>query len=71
MTRIAGTLRRARLNKPIRFREFVALIEAAGFQLKRQSSSHRMYKSPTAIGHLNIQSDGRDAKPYQVISFSI
>jgi predicted RNA binding protein YcfA (HicA-like mRNA interferase family) len=45
------------------------MLRAAGFELKRQKGSHRTYKHPAVTGILTIQSNGKDAEPYQVDAF--
>jgi predicted RNA binding protein YcfA (HicA-like mRNA interferase family) len=60
------------LNNPknIGFSEFVNLLEAFGFELKRVSGSHHIFKHPSAQELLSIQ-PGKDgqAKPYQINQF--
>lgn len=57
------------LNDPrsLRFAEFVALVEAFGFEFRRQTGSHRMHFRPGVPELVNVQptKDGK-AKDYQV-----
>ncbi len=72
MTGIAKLLERARSRKPIKYRELVKLLEAAGFeQLPQRGTSHTIFKHPALTGHVNIQRDGSEAKPYQVKQFLV
>lgn len=47
--------------------DFVRLVEAFGFEFKRQKGSHQIYRHPSVEEKLNLQPlrDG-SAKPYQV-----
>jgi predicted RNA binding protein YcfA (HicA-like mRNA interferase family) len=72
MAKIYNLLMRARRRKPLKFRELVTLLEVAGFVRERsQGTSHTIYKHPDIPGHMNIQSDGAEAKPYQVKLFLV
>jgi predicted RNA binding protein YcfA (HicA-like mRNA interferase family) len=72
MAKIYNLLNRARRRKPLKFRELIMLLEASGFVRERsQGTSHTIYKHPEISGHMNIQSDGADAKPYQVKQFLV
>ena len=51
------------------FREFEALIVAAGFELKRRRGSHRSYRHPAMAEVLTVQPNGKDAQPYQIRLF--
>lgn len=57
-------------SKNIRFYEFVALLGAFGFELKRSRGSHFIYKHPGVPELLSVQPsrDGQ-AKPYQIKQF--
>jgi predicted RNA binding protein YcfA (HicA-like mRNA interferase family) len=48
------------------FRDLARLLEKLGFRLVRMSGSHHIYVHPKANRPINIQPDGKDAKPYQV-----
>jgi predicted RNA binding protein YcfA (HicA-like mRNA interferase family) len=62
----AGILAAAKSNPAgIRFRDLVRLVEAAGFELRRQVGSHRVYKR-AGLPIINIQPEGSMAKGYQV-----
>lgn len=54
-------------SKNIRFEDFLTLVMAFGFVLKRTRGSHRIFKHPDAPDLLSLQpaKDGK-AKPYQV-----
>jgi predicted RNA binding protein YcfA (HicA-like mRNA interferase family) len=54
-------------SKNIRFDEFVALIMAFGFTLRRVSGSHHIFKHPEVSDLLSVQpSKDSKAKPYQI-----
>jgi predicted RNA binding protein YcfA (HicA-like mRNA interferase family) len=53
----------------IAFRDLERMLRAAGFELKRQKGSHRIYKHPAIAAMVTIQPDGKDAEPYQVDAF--
>jgi predicted RNA binding protein YcfA (HicA-like mRNA interferase family) len=44
------------------------MVEAAGYVLRRQKGSHHVFTHATRPGlpMVNLQSDGANAKPYQV-----
>lgn len=69
MTRIAKLYDSVRAGHVPSFREFQNLAEAFGFELIRVRGSHHMYRHPAVRSSLNIQPDGRDAKPYQIRQF--
>ncbi len=48
------------------FRDFEALLSDLGFELVRQSGSHRTYIHPDIERPFPVQVDGKDAKRYQV-----
>lgn len=54
--------------KSVEFRDLLRLVKAIGYVLDRQKGSHQIYRHPTAAGLpiINLQEDGKDAKPYQV-----
>jgi len=56
----AGELR----NVP--FRDFCRLIEQFGFELRRVSGSHYIYRHPAVPRPLSLQSQNGEAKPYQI-----
>lgn len=62
---------RANPNQIIAFRDFERLLRSAGFELKRQKGSHRIYRHPAAAKLLTVQPNGKDAEPYQVDAFLI
>lgn len=57
-------------SKNIRFDDFLALLEAFDFALKRVSGSHHIFKHPDISDLLSVQptKDGK-AKPYQIRQF--
>jgi predicted RNA binding protein YcfA (HicA-like mRNA interferase family) len=57
-------------SKNIRFADFVTLLEAFGFELKRIKGSHHIFKHPDVPELLSIQpSDKQQTKPYQMRQF--
>jgi predicted RNA binding protein YcfA (HicA-like mRNA interferase family) len=50
----------------IAFRDLQRLLEKLGFRLVRVSGSHHIYIHPNVPRPMNIQSVGKDAKPYQI-----
>ena len=53
-------------QKNVRYSDFVALIEAFGFEYDRTKGSHTMYKHMGVPKIMNIQDDKGQAKPYQI-----
>jgi len=53
----------------VAFADFVRLLEAFGFRLKRVGGSHRIYSHPKIDEDLIIQSSDGEAKPYQIQQF--
>jgi predicted RNA binding protein YcfA (HicA-like mRNA interferase family) len=53
-------------NRDIRFRDFERLLVAFGFELDRQSGTHRIYRHQASRVRMNIQPDKGQAKPYQI-----
>ena len=53
----------------VRFGDFVRLVEAVGFELKRVSGSHRVFVHPRAREILSLQDVEGEAKPYQIRQF--
>ena len=45
------------------------LVEGFGFQLRRVSGSHHIFKHPQVPAIVNLQDEGGQAKPYQVRQF--
>ena len=58
------TIKRGGAN--IAFRDFQRPIEKLGFRLNRISGSHHIYIRPRVSRPMNVQSVGKDAKPYQI-----
>ncbi|MBB4860413.1 putative RNA binding protein YcfA (HicA-like mRNA interferase family) [Novosphingobium chloroacetimidivorans] len=53
-------------SRSVAFRDFIALIEAFGFEEARQRGSHRCFAHPDCTKLLVVQPKGADAKRYQV-----
>ncbi len=53
----------------IAFRDFERLLEAFGFELKRERGSHKSYRHPHVSEVLTIQPAGKEAERYQVRRF--
>lgn len=49
----------------IRFDELCSLLESLGFD-KRVSGSHHLFRKSGVEDRINLQRDGKHAKPYQV-----
>lgn len=60
---VAGDLRN------VGFAEFCRLVEAVGFELRRISGSHHIYRHPQVPRPLSLQPRNREAKPYQIAQF--
>jgi predicted RNA binding protein YcfA (HicA-like mRNA interferase family) len=57
-------------SKNVHFGDFVILLEAFGFELKRTKGSHHIFKHPDVPELLSIQpSSEQQAKPYQMRQF--
>ncbi len=50
----------------VKFDDLVNLAEGFGFRSVRGKGSHRMLMHPDLDAMLNLQPDGREAKPYQI-----
>lgn len=70
MGRAAGEiLERARRSPAnVRFGDLRRLVEAIGYVLRRQKGAHHVFTHAVRPGLpiVNLQSDGANAKPYQV-----
>lgn len=53
----------------VRFSRLCTIAEALGFELKRQTGSHKVYALEGVREILNLQNDKGRAKPYQVEQF--
>jgi predicted RNA binding protein YcfA (HicA-like mRNA interferase family) len=53
-------------QRAISFGDLQRLLGKLGFRLDRVSGSHHIYVHPKVTRPMNIQSMGKDAKPYQV-----
>lgn len=51
------------------FTEFRRLVESFGFELRRISGSHHIYRHPRVSRPLSLQPREREAKPYQIRQF--
>ena len=60
---LAGDLRN------VGFAEFCRLIETFGFELRRISGSHHIYRHSRIPRLLSLQPREREAKPYQIRQF--
>jgi predicted RNA binding protein YcfA (HicA-like mRNA interferase family) len=63
---ILGQARRSPAN--VRFGDLRRLVEAIGYVLRRQKGSHQVFTHAgrRELPMVNLQSDGANAKPYQV-----
>jgi predicted RNA binding protein YcfA (HicA-like mRNA interferase family) len=63
---ILAQARRSPTN--VRFADLRRLVEAAGYVFRRQKGSHHVFTHAArpALPMVNLQSDGTNAKPYQV-----
>jgi predicted RNA binding protein YcfA (HicA-like mRNA interferase family) len=69
MGRHAKLLEAARSGSSLSFREFEALLSAFGFALRATQGSHRLWKHAATGVNLSVQTDGKDAKRYQIRQF--
>jgi predicted RNA binding protein YcfA (HicA-like mRNA interferase family) len=73
MTRSRMHALRERLSagdlRNVGFVEFRRLIEAFGFELRRVSASHHIYRHPQVPRLLSLQPRDGEAKPYQIRQF--
>jgi len=53
-------------DRNVRFADLQKLVEALGFEFDRIKGSHHVYVHPVTRKRLNLQPQGRQAKPYQV-----
>ena len=56
-------------NRSVDYRDFIAMIEAFGFENIRTKGSHRSFVHPDCPELLVVQPDGKDAMRYQVRKF--
>jgi len=56
-------------KKNVKYNEFINLIQAFGFVLKRSAGSHNFYKHKNYPICLNTQNKNGEAKPYQIEQF--
>jgi predicted RNA binding protein YcfA (HicA-like mRNA interferase family) len=58
-------------GKNVLFKDFITIIESFGFKLDRINGSHHIFINKKHKQLISVQSDGKDAKPYQVRQFII
>lgn len=56
-------------SRNIRFKDFVVLVEAFGFELARVRGSHHIFEHPSVPEILNLQNSNGQVKPYQMRQF--
>ena len=56
-------------DRSVDYRDFIAMIEAFGFENVRTKGSHRSYAHPDCSALLVLQPKGKDAKRYQIREF--
>ena len=56
-------------TRNVSFRDFERLLKAFGFEHRRTSGSHRIYRHPRVPRPLSVQPISGQAKPYQVNQF--
>ena len=56
-------------SRNISFNDFIALVEAFGFELSRTRGSHQIYEHPDVREILNLQNVNGQVKPYQIRQF--
>ena len=56
-------------GKGILFTDFTTILEAFGFYLDRINGSHYIYIHKSIKQLISVQSDGKEAKPYQIKQF--
>ena len=56
-------------DRSVGFRDFLAMVEAFGFEHIRTKGSHRSYAHSECNALLVVQPKGKDAKRYQVREF--
>lgn len=56
-------------SRNIRFKDFVVLVEAFGFELARVRRSHHIFEHPSVPEILNLQNSNGQVKPYQMRQF--
>lgn len=62
---VAGDMRN------VGFAEFCRLVEAFGFELRRVSGSHHIYRHPRVARPLSLQSRRGEAKSIRFCNFSL
>jgi predicted RNA binding protein YcfA (HicA-like mRNA interferase family) len=56
-------------TRNVNFDEFRRLVEAFGFELRRVSGSHHIYRHVSVPRPLSLQPRAGEAKPYQIRQF--
>jgi predicted RNA binding protein YcfA (HicA-like mRNA interferase family) len=56
-------------GKNVLFADFITIIEAFEFRLDRVNGSHHIFINQEYKQLISVQSDGKDAKPYQIRQF--
>jgi predicted RNA binding protein YcfA (HicA-like mRNA interferase family) len=56
-------------SRNVRFKDFVVLVEAFGFELSRVRGSHHIFEHPSVPEILNLQNSNGQVKPYQLRQF--
>ena len=56
-------------SKNVSFNDFIALVEAFGFELSRTRGSHHIFEHPGIPEILNLQNSSGQVKPYQIRQF--
>ena len=70
MTQIAKLHAALLARQTLTFAEFQRLLTAFGFSLRRVGGSHHIYERPGIRERINVQPDGKMAKPYQLRQFA-
>ncbi|MDR0916929.1 MAG: type II toxin-antitoxin system HicA family toxin [Oscillospiraceae bacterium] len=53
-------------QKNVKYDDFVVVMQAFGFVLKRTVGSHNVFKNPDIGEIMNVQNVNGEAKPYQI-----
>lgn len=69
MTRVAKLNARFLSDARLNYAEFLVMVAAYGFTLRRVTGSHAIYARDGIDDQLNLQPRGKDAKLYQVRQF--
>ena len=66
MSQFQKLVEKLKTGRALTFSELQLILTKSGFTLERISGSHHIYAHPKADRPVNIQRDGKDAKPYQI-----